>query len=138
MGVYFSHWIVLMLIFLTLLIVSARIRNKVGYNLIFMNQVITILASMTIVCYMMYTVSPDVIERFHSRYLYITNIFVIVGIIRYLQVVTGTGSWADSSPRQPVPMTTADVLLKDHFIQLCIIGLGITFCLLHCLAVSSD
>jgi hypothetical protein len=31
-----------------------------------------------------------------------------------------------------------DVLLKDHFIQLCIIGLGITFCLLHCLAVSSD
>ena len=103
MGVYFSHWIVLMFIFLTLLIVSARIRNKVGYNLIFMNQVITILASMTIVCYMMYTVSPDVIERFHSRYLYITNIFVIVGIIRYLQVVTGTGSWADSSPRQPVP-----------------------------------
>ena len=44
MGVYFSHWIVLMFIFLTLLIVSARIRNKVGYNLIFMNQVITILA----------------------------------------------------------------------------------------------
>ena len=128
MGVYFSHWIVLMFIFLTLLIVSARIRNKVGYNLIFMNQVITILASMTIVCYMMYTVSPDVIERFHSRYIYITNIFVIVGIIRYLQIIF-------VEVKNP---SHTDVLLKDHFIQLCIIGLGITFCLLHCLAVSSD
>lgn len=122
MGAYFSHWIVLMFIFLTLLIVSARIRNKVGYNLIFMNQVITILASMTIVCYMMYTVSPDVIERFHSRYLYITNIFVIVGIIRYLQII-----FVEVKNYSPVK-----VLLKDQFIQLCILGWGISFVLLCC------
>ena len=42
---------------------------------------------MTIVCYMMYTVSPEVTERFHCQYLYITNIFVIVGILRYLQII---------------------------------------------------
>ena len=122
MELYFSHWIILMVIFLALLIVFAKRRNKVGYNLVYMNQVISILASMTIVCYMMYTVSPEVIEHFHSPYLYITNIFVIVGIIRYLQII-----FVGVKNRSP-----AKVLLKDHFIQLCIVGWGILFVFLCC------
>ena len=120
MRVYFSHWIVLMIIFLALLIVFAKRRNKVGYNPMFMNQVISILASMTIVCYMMYTVSPEVVEYFHSPYLYITNIFVIVGVIRYLQII-----FVEVKNHSPVKG-----LLKDHFIQLCIISWGISFVLL--------
>ena len=122
MRAYISHWIVLMIIFLALLIVFAKRRNKAGYNLVFMNQVISILASMTIVCYMMYTVSPEVIEHFHCPYLYITNIFVIVGIIRFLQII-----FVEVKNRSPVK-----VLLKDHFIQLCILGWGITFVFLCC------
>ena len=122
MRVYFSHWIVLMIIFLALLIVFAKRRNKVGYNLVFMNQVISILASMTIVCYMMYTVSPEVVEHFHSPYLYITNIFIIVGIIRYLQII-----FVEVKNHSPVKG-----LLKDHFIQLCILGWGISFVFLCC------
>lgn len=118
MRAYFSHWIVLMIIFLALLVVFAKKRNIVGNNLIFTNQVISILASMTIVCYMMYTVSPEVIEYFHSPYLYITNIFVIVGIIRYLQII-----FVKVKNRSPT-----GVLMKDHFIQLCIIGWGIAWC----------
>ena len=112
MRAYFSHWIVLMIIFLALLVVFAKKRNIVGNNLIFTNQVINILASMTIVCYMMYTVSPEVIEHFQSSYLYITNIFVIVGIIRYLQII-----FVEVKNRSPT-----EILIKDHFIQLCIIG----------------
>ena len=122
MRAYISHWIVLMIIFLALLIVFAKRKNNAGYNLVFMNQVISILASMTIVCYMMYTVSPEVIEYFHSSYLYITNIFVIVGIIRYLQII-----FVEVKNRSPVK-----VLLKDHFIQLCILGWGISFVFLCC------
>ena len=116
------HWIILMIFFLSLLIVFAKKRNNNGYNLIFMNQVISIFASMAIVCYMMYTVSPEVIEYFHSSYLYITNIFVIVGIIRYLQII-----FVEVKNRSPVK-----VLLKDHFIQLCILGWGISFVFLCC------
>jgi hypothetical protein len=101
-----------MIIFLALLVVFAKKRNIVGNNLIFTNQVISILASMTIVCYMMYTVSPEVIEHFQSSYLYITNIFVIVGIIRYLQII-----FVEVKNRSPT-----EILIKDHFIQLCIIG----------------
>ena len=122
MRAYISHWIVLMIIFLALLIVFTKRRNKVGYNPMFMNLVISILASMTIVCYMMYTVSPEVIEHFHCPYLYITDIFVIVGIIRYLQII-----FVEVKNRSPVK-----VLLKDHFIQLCILGWGISFVLLCC------
>lgn len=87
MKILVSHWIVLTVIFLTLMIVSAKRRHHDGYNPVFMNQVISILASLTIICYMMYTVSPEVTSHFHCQYLYITNIFVIVGIIRYLQKV---------------------------------------------------
>lgn len=122
MRAYISHWIVLMIIFLALLIVFAKRKNNAGYNLVFMNQVISILASMTIVCYMMYTVSPEVIEHFHCPYLYITDIFVIVGIIRYLQII-----FVEVKNRSPVK-----VLLKDHFIQLCILGWGISFVFLCC------
>ena len=117
MELYFSHWIILMIIFLALLIVFAKRRNKVGYNPVFMNLVISILASMTIVCYMMYTVSPEVVEYFHSPYLYITNIFVTIGIIRFLQIL-----YVGVKGKSPI-----EVLLKDHFIQLCILGWGISF-----------
>lgn len=122
MELYFSHWIILMVIFLALLIVFAKRRNKVGCNPMFMNEVISILASMTIVCHMMYTVSPEVVEHFHSPYLYITNIFVIIGIIRFLQII-----FVEVKNRSPVK-----VLLKDHFIQLCILGWGISFVFLCC------
>ena len=117
MEAFSSHWMVLMIIFLALLIVSVKKRNNNGCNIIYMNQVTSIMASMTIVCYMMYTVSPEVIEHCHSPYLYITNIFVIVGIIRYLQITFV--EFKNCSP--------TDVLLKDHFIQLCIIGWGIAW-----------
>ena len=120
--VLMSHWIILMIFFLSLLIVFAKKRNNNGYNLIFMNQVISIFASMAIVCYMMYTVSPEVIEYFHSSYLYITNIFVIVGIIRYLQII-----FVEVKNRSPT-----EILMQDHFILFCIIGWGISFVILCC------
>lgn len=82
-----------------------------------MNQVISIMASMTIVCYMMYTVSPEVIEHFHSPYLYITNIFVIVGILRYLQIII-----VDVKSGSPTK-----VLLEDWFIQASMMGWLLSF-----------
>ncbi len=42
-------------------------KNTSRYNLTFINQAITITASVTLVCYIMYTVSPEVIENFHTN-----------------------------------------------------------------------
>jgi hypothetical protein len=77
-----------------------------------MNQVITIIATITMVAYIMFTLSPDVIERFGNRHIYFTSVFVLMGIVRYLQI--SIVDLKSSSPEK--------ILLKDRFIQCCIIG----------------
>lgn len=99
--IWLSNWIVLMTFLLTLFLSLAKRRddvvrmNKTGhaprkntirYNLEFVNQAITITATVTLVCYIMYTVSPDVEQRIGTRYLYLTTVFVLLGILRYLQL----------------------------------------------------
>ena len=100
-GIVLSKWIVLMTFLLTLFMSLAKRRddvlrmeqtgqpprkNTIHYNMTFINQSITITAAVTLVCYIMYTVSPEVIAAFHNDYLYLTSIFVLVGILRYLQI----------------------------------------------------
>ncbi len=131
-GIHLSQWIVLMTFLLALFLAFAKRRDDVviyedtgiltrknvsRYNLAFMNQAIGIVASITMVCYIMYTVSPEVTERFHSHYVYITSVFVLAGIIRYLQVTL-----VDVRSGSPTK-----ILLKDRFIQTCIIGWVVTF-----------
>lgn len=96
-----SKWIVLMTFLITLFMSFAKRRDDVlrmeetgeaprkntnRYNLTFINQAITITASVTLVCYIMYTISPEVIEQFHTEDLYLTSVFVLVGLLRYIQI----------------------------------------------------
>lgn len=96
-----SQWIVLMVFLLALFLAFAKRRDDVRiyeengvlvrntakyYTLPFMDQVIMMTASIVMVCYILYTVSPDVTARFHNHYLYITSIFVLAALIRYLQI----------------------------------------------------
>lgn len=83
-------------------------KNTIRYNRVFMDQTLTITASVTLVCYIMYTVSPEVIAHFHSDYLYLTSIFVLVGLLRYIQIAV-----VDKKSGDPTK-----VLLRDHFMQL--------------------
>ena len=85
-----------------------------------MNQVIGILASITMVCYIMYTVSPEVTSRFHSPFLYVTSAFVLAGIIRYLQITI-----VDMKSGSPTK-----VLLEDRFVQATVLGWLIAFVIL--------
>jgi 4-hydroxybenzoate polyprenyltransferase len=122
-----TEWIIIMTFLLALFLAFAKRRDDVvlcqntgvshrkntnQYNLDFMNQVITIIAAVTIVAYFMYTLSPDVMERLNSRHLYLTAIFVLMGIIRYLQITI-----VDLKSGNPVK-----ILLRDRFIQGCIMG----------------
>lgn len=122
-----SQWIVLMTFLLALFLAFAKRRDDVvlyqetgvlprknvnRYNLDFMNQAITIVATITLVAYIMYTVSDEVMMRFGSRYIYFTTIFVLAGILRYLQLTI-----VDVKSGSPTK-----VLMKDRFVQLCIVG----------------
>ncbi len=130
--VVLSKWIVLMTFLLTLFLSFAKRRddvlrmNKTGeaprkntirYNLTFINQAITISASVTLVCYIMYTVSPEVTEHFQNEYLYLTSVFVILGLLRYIQIAV-----VDEKSGDPTK-----VVLYDRFTQLIILGWGLTF-----------
>lgn len=58
----------------------------------------------------MYTISPEVVSRFNCNYVYITSFFVLLGILRYIQLtIVGEKS---GSP--------TNVLLYDRFIQVCV------------------
>ena len=130
--VLLSKWIVLMTFLLTLFLSFAKRRddvlrmNKTGeaprkntirYNLTFINQAITITASVTLVCYIMYTVSPEVAEHFNNEYLYLTTVFVILGLLRYIQIAV-----VDEKSGDPTK-----VVLNDRFTQLIIAGWVLTF-----------
>lgn len=131
-GIELSEWIVLMTFLLALFLAFAKRRDDVAlfqntkvqprhntnrYNLEFMNQVITSVCTITIVAYIMYCVSPEVTERFHNRYVYLTAIFVMAGIIRYLQLTI-----VDAKSGSPTR-----ILMKDRFIQICIAGWIVAF-----------
>ena len=125
--IWLSEWIIIMTFLLALFLAFAKRRddvvlrqntgishrnNTTQYNLEFMNQILTVVATITIVAYIMFTLSPDVIERFRSRHLYFTAIFVLMGIVRYLQIAI-----VDLKSGSPTR-----VLLNDRFIQCCIVG----------------
>lgn len=100
-NVWLSPWIVLLTFLLALLLAFAKRRDDVillnkekkyirksikGYTLEFLNLTIGVIAAVIIVCYIMYTVSSDVTSRLGSEYVYVTSLFVLGGIIRYLQI----------------------------------------------------
>lgn len=134
-GIELSRWIVLMTFLITLFMSFAKRRDDVlrmeatgeaprkntsRYNLTFINQAITITAAVTLMCYIMYTVSPEVMAQFHSDYLYLTSIFVLLGLLRYIQIAV-----VDKRSGNPTK-----VILHDRFIQLDLMAWLATFILL--------
>lgn len=124
--IWLSPWIVLMTFLLALFLAFAKRRddvvlyeqdgvvarkNVVRYNIPFMNQTLGLIGAITIVCYILYSVSPEVVERFGTEYIYITSVFVLAAILRYLQVAI-----VDLCSGSPTK-----VFIRDRFIQLCIL-----------------
>ena len=117
-GVQLSKWIVLMTFLLTLFLAFAKRRddvlkmNETGraprkntsrYNLTFINQAITITGTVMLVCYIMYTVSPEIIAQFGTDKLSLTSILVILALLRYLQIAV-----VDEKSGDPVKVVLSD------------------------------
>ena len=65
---------------------------------------------MTLVCYIMYTVSPEVTEHFGSGYLYLTSVFVLLGLLRYIQIAV-----VDQKSGDPVKRAVAIVKAVTNY-----------------------
>lgn len=97
-GIFISQWAILLTFILALVLaigkrrgelINAQVSGKTrksldGYNVQFADIALSISCTLAIVCYLMFTLSPEVQQRFHSRVFY-TVIFVVFGVLRYLQ-----------------------------------------------------
>lgn len=127
-----SNWMYIMAFLLAMLLALGKRRDDLlilqnegtevrkaikGYNLEFVNVISVMLSAVTVVAYIMYTLSDEIIARVGSQYVYITSLFVFLGVLRYLQlalVYENTGS-------------PTKILLKDIPTQLCVVAWLLTF-----------
>ena len=122
-----SHWIIIMTFLLALFLVLAKRRDDVikyertqavarrnvtAYSRNFLDHVITLVAAITLVSYIMYTVDEEIVARFNCSYVYATSIFVLAGILRYLQItLVEEKSWSPTK-----------IIMRDRFLKLSVIG----------------
>ena len=126
-GIHLSMWIVIMTFLLALFMALAKRRDDTlifldtgkkmrtvidGYNLQFIDVAMMITATVVIVSYIQYTTSGDVTAKWHSEHLYLTAFFVMLGILRYLQI-----AFVEKDSGSPTR-----IVLKDTFLQLTIVG----------------
>lgn len=117
-----SEWIIIMVFLLALFMAIGKRRDDIllklssgtdmrkvvkGYSLDFMNTLLALVCAVIIVAYFMYTMSPEVTARLGTHRLYYTCLFVLAGIMRYLQIIY---VMADSG-------SPTKILYKDRFIQ---------------------
>ena len=68
----------------------------------------------------MYTVSPEVVARLGSDLLYLTSVFVLLGLLRYMQLTV-----VDKKRGDPTK-----IMLRDRFTQLVVVLWALTFLIL--------
>ncbi len=121
-----SEWLMLMVFLLALFMAIAKRRDDIvlkestgkdmrkaskGYNMDFLNVSLALVSAVIIVAYIMYTMAPATMQHFNTYRLYYTSIFVIAGLMRYLQI-----TYVDNDTGSPTK-----ILYKDRFIQITIL-----------------
>ena len=125
-GIDLSGWLTIMVFLLALFMALAKRRDDVllklssgtdmrkavkGYNLEFINVALSLICAVIIVSYFMYSMSPEIMARLQTYRLYYTCLFVLGGVLRYLQLV-----FVQQNSQSPTK-----ILYKDRFIQVCIL-----------------
>lgn len=123
--IHVTEWLVIMTFLLALFMAIAKRRDDVmlkvatgadmrksmkGYSLEFLNTLLGLFCAILIVAYINYTVSGALYKQFGHR-LYYTSLFVIAGIMRYLQI-----TFVMNQAGSPT-----EILYKDRFIQLTLV-----------------
>ncbi len=117
-----SEWIVIMVFLLAIFMAIGKRRDDVllklstgtdmrksikGYNLELLNVLLALVSAIIIVAYLMYCMDPRTVTNMGTYRLYYTGVFVMAGIMRYLQIIYVA---ADAG-------SPTKILYKDRFIQ---------------------
>jgi decaprenyl-phosphate phosphoribosyltransferase len=121
-----SEWLIIMTYLISLFMAIAKRRDDLllksstgaemrksmsGYNMDFLNTMLGLSCAIIIVAYINYTVSPATIQRLNTGRLYYSSLFVIAGLMRYLQITFVLKK--SGSP--------TEILYKDFFIQITLV-----------------
>lgn len=121
-----SQWLIIMVFLLAVFLGLAKRRDDLvlasregkvlrkaseNYNLEYVNMCLTMLAAIIVVSYLMYCLSEEVTTRFHTPYLFYSSVFVIAGMMRYLQITL-----VEQNSGSPTK-----VLYSDRFIRITLV-----------------
>jgi 4-hydroxybenzoate polyprenyltransferase len=108
-----SHWLLILIMLLALFLALSKRRHELvlladgasshrrilrEYSPYLLDQMIGVVTASTLVSYVIYSVSPETVQKFHTDWLGLTLIFPRYGIFRYLYLVhqkEGGGSPSD-------------------------------------------
>ncbi len=117
-----SEWLIIMTFLLAIFMSIAKRRDDIllkittgtdmrksvkGYNLDFLNTMLGLFCAIIIVSYIMYSIDPKTQFHLGTYRLYYTTLFVIAGVLRYLQITLV----------QEKSGSPTEILYKDRFIQ---------------------
>lgn len=120
--VVMSHWIILMVMLLALFVGFGKRRHELtllkenaqshrkaleGYNLSFIDRIITVITTSIVIVYLLYTVDTRTVSAFGTDHLIYSVPFVYYGIFRYLYLVHKKGKGGD-----PVRIFLSDYKLQ--------------------------
>jgi decaprenyl-phosphate phosphoribosyltransferase len=125
-GVAVSQWLIVLTFLLALILALAKRRGEYiiatgghsfrkaleGYNLPFLDVSMVVCSTVAIVAYLMYCFSPEVTGRIGSDKIFYTAFFVVLGVLRYLQL-TLVYNKTESPTR---------ALLRDTFLQVVLLA----------------
>jgi hypothetical protein len=86
-------------------------KNLDGYNLQFVDYSMVLSAGVVILAYILWSISPITVERIGSEDVYMTSVFVLFGVLRYMQI-----SFVEENSGNP-----SKLLLSDRALQLSIV-----------------
>jgi len=129
-----SMWIIIITFLLAIFLALAKRRDDVllsldgkdtrknidGYNLEFINASMVLMAGVVIVSYLLYTVSSEVVARIGNEYLFLSTFFVILGVLRYMQI-----TFVEQNSGSPTK-----IVLKDRFLQITIFSWLLSFAII--------
>ncbi len=97
-----SAWLLLCTVFLALFLSFSKRRHELilldrhasdqrpvlsQYSPAFLDQMINVVTASTVVAFALYSIAPETIEKFETRFLIYTTPFVLYGIFRYLYLI---------------------------------------------------
>jgi len=125
LGVEMSHWLILCTGLIALFLSFVKRRQEIvgtaptdetrpilkEYSLPFLDQMISIVTSSTLLAYALYVFSEDVAVKLGTRWLGLTLPFVLYGIFRYLYLVHQRGEG-----ESPTDLVVSDRPLLINFV----------------------